>query len=197
MNPEENKRAMRLLVSLFSGSTITQEQGALIREEFDALSYGPVIDAIKEHRRTHEHVIINSLIEGCRAAERGDSMKATVASSGEGSWFDVRRRQNPAYAGRCDIEVAVRVFWRFWQESPKTELYRKKLADECARILLTAGPSVEGGAMLNQGEAEQWAQVIFEPIDQIKASLEYLRDTVPAPFMPESVPAAATMARAG
>jgi hypothetical protein len=183
MSPEENKKAMRLLVSLFSGSTITQEQGALIRDEFAALGYGAVVDAIKEHRRTHEHVVINQLIEGCRAAERGETMKATVSVNREGTWFDVRRRQNPAYANRCDVEVAIRVFWRQWQDSPKTDIYRRKLAGECARILLTAAPTVEGGAMLNQSDADQWAQVIFGTVDEIKANLEFLRDTVPTPFM--------------
>jgi hypothetical protein len=188
MNPDENKKALRLLVSLFSGSTITQEQGSLIRDEFSALSFGAVVEAIKEHRRTHEHVILNQLFEGCRAAERGATTKATVASAGEGTWFDVRRRQNRQFEGRHDVEVALRVYRGWWVKSPQTKIWRRKLLSQCTTQLLGAAPLTEGGEHLDHAGAEEWALTIFGDVPFFKQCLEQIRDTVPLPFMPEGVP---------
>lgn len=190
MNPDEIKRAVKLLLSLFDSQNVTQEQGALLREEFAGLSYAAVCSAIKEHRKAHEFISIPQLLEGCRAAERGETTKATVTSQGEGSWFDVRRRQNPAYEGRCDIEVAIRVFWRQWQDSTKTDVYRRKLAAECRRILINAKPAREGDQPLDDAGREQWAALIFESVADVRYWLEQLRDTCPTSFMPASVPPA-------
>lgn len=187
MNPEDSKKAIRLLVSLFSGQTITQEQGALLREEFAALSFSPVTAAIKDHRKSHEFLSIPQLLEGCRAAERGDGTEKTETTKSEGSWFDVRRRQNPQYRNRHDVEVALRVYRGWWLKSPRTDAWRKKLANACTVQLLGASPLTEGGDRLDTAGAEEWAMTIFEPPEFFSQCLEQIRDTVPAPFMPESV----------
>lgn len=173
------------LAKLFPGQ-VTDGQVSEIVKHFQTCERGAVEAAISEHHRTVKRLDWPSLATVCDQPEQ-PAVRGLTPVVGEGTWFDVRRRQNRQFEGRHDVEVALRVYRGWWVKSPQTDIWRRKLLSQCTTQLLGAAPLTEGGEHLDHAGAEEWALTIFGEVPFFKQCLEQIRDTVPLPFMPEGV----------
>lgn len=175
MKPDEVTKAVKLLGDLFPGQ-LTTETVKLLREQWLPLSFDAVSKACKAHKCSPDlkdgFMHVGKLLEGCRAAAHAEKAQ-TLTTSREGSWCDVRRRQNPQLAGRCDVEVIVRVHRDWWwrDRDRKGEGYRRQIEASLLYLLHDAG----------DGAAEAWVPYVFdaEPVD-FAQSLRDLRGEVVA-----------------
>jgi hypothetical protein len=177
VKPDEIKNAVKRLGGLFPGQ-LTTEHGRQLFGELSGFSAAAVNDAIGEHARTRDRFGYAQFLEGCRAAERGQSAAHTNTDR-EGTWFDVQRRLCPQLSRASDVEVALRVYRKHLMASPATESYRAKYRRECGVQLVTAGMTVDA--------SERWAETIFADPDHFRLVLDDLRDSQQAnPFVAAS-----------
>jgi hypothetical protein len=172
MTKDDAKKLASRLGKQFPGQ-LTDERYRSIARRFEAYDVADVAQAIEEHRATREFVTENELYEGIRAAGNA-KVKVAETTRHEGSWADVRRRQNPSLAARSDYEVILRIHREFWFRCGKRPSYREKFERECRTLLTVHG--------MTDDVAGQWAAAVFDDAPGFfQSCLDELRgDAAPA-----------------
>jgi hypothetical protein len=140
----------------------------------DRYRIGDVLGALDEHRNTSKFKPQPSEI---LARLKGKEQGRDDADPGarEGSWADVRRRQNPQWAGRSDREVALRYWRSLWfrkkamvdaRLSSSDDKTRQRAQDELAgfKVYVSRGcvMTLTGEDGLTLQAAERCLPFVFE-----------------------------------
>lgn len=199
MTAEETIEVVKTLAGLFPNQ-VTTEQAKQLKSELRAFSKAAAMSAVREHRKNPDLAggfwNMGKLLEGCRAAERGESLEAKQFSGNE-SLPDIIRRGWEQLRDRNDYEVLLR-YWRADWHRYSTDADRRKPTDESTPELKAVADQwrqqfdgarrrVEAGcrgSLISAGmEAEVvdgWAASVFDPDPAFfRQCLEVVRQMTP------------------
>jgi hypothetical protein len=178
MTEHEAIDCAKLLAKLFPNQ-LTVETAQQARDEFKKYRIEIVETAIRAHKLLPDlhngFHNMGRLIEACKIAEQKDHEK-TSPTNREGSWCDVRRRQNDYLKDCGDAEVILRVHrgWWFKEGVSKSEGYRRQIESSAKNLLMMV-------CRLSQADADSWTATIFdENVNYFRQVLEDLRSSQPS-----------------
>ena len=208
MNAAEAKKMSVKLASIFPAQ-VNQEQAKMVAKEFLAFTVAAVDRAIVDHRKNPDlkdgFWNMGKLLEGCRAAERGDQREARVNVFGE-SLPDMIRRDWEQLRKRNDYEVLIR-YWRAeWyrysasaeRRKPKEptndeqksarEMWQRQVDGERLRVTSGCRYSLIAAGM-DAGVVDSWVETIFSEPSHFQRCLAAVREmSVPAKQISDTCP---------
>ncbi len=124
---------------------------------FSRYMIGDVLRALDSHKNGKPFAPkVNEILAVVKGKERRE--ESDDPCDREGSWADVRRRQNPQWVNCTDAEVALRYWRSLWfrrkSQSPGLDGFRVHVTNGCLMALMAGG--------LKQAVAERCLPFVFE-----------------------------------